>query len=485
MRLRAFAILVLAGCVLGACSDERPPESESTAAGSGGAGGMAQGAGGGASSSTGEGGGSNPPMPAPTLTLVSPPPGMAFDRRFVDVDVAYSVPKGGATVRLQRGEEILDERSLDASATMGAARLRLPLSRGAHPFVVTLVLPSGTTTAVETHLHGGRLVAASIDTMYAVRYGAIVQWGGGNPMPAKRDTPAKIVSVAEGGGALFVLDIEGHVFMATTEQPSFEPVAGLDDITALAPGGGHTLFLRADGRVFAAGLNGRGQLGVGDTESHPSIVEVPTTAEIVAIAASDDASFAVDANGLVHAWGSNDEGQLGIGDEDVSPHPTPLIVPNLVDIVDVAAGRDHVLALTTGGGVHAWGLGSSGQIGDGSAGILASRPQPVPLVLPDRVVALGARGNTSYAVLTSGDLLGWGQNSLAHLGVGDTNLRTKPTPCLVGAVRALSAGLTGAVVVDDAGGLQAWGSNASGQLGLPLPPEGPERSNLPVGVPWP
>ncbi|MDC3961088.1 RCC1 domain-containing protein [Polyangium jinanense] len=484
MRLRALAVLVLAGCVVAACSDDEPPASESTSAGSGGSGGMAPGTGGGGAGSGGEGGGSIP-TPDATLTLVSPPPGMAFERRFVDVDVAFSLPEGGATVRLQRGEEILDERSIDASATTGSARLRSPLTRGVNPFVVTLVLPSGKATTAETHLYGGRPVAASLDTMYAVHDGALVQWGGGNPIPAKREAPAGLVSVAEGGDSLFVLDAEGHVFMATADQPSFEPIVGLDDITAIAPGAGHILFLRADGRVFAAGLNGRGQLGTGDTESHTGIVEVPTTAEIVAIAASDDASFAVDVNGLVHAWGSNDEGQLGIGDEDISPHPSPLIVPNLVDIVDVAAGRDHVLAMTTGGNVYAWGLGSSGQIGDGSAGILASRPQPVPLVLPDRVLALGARGNTSYAVLTNGDLLGWGQNSLAHLGVGDTNVRTKPTPCLVGGVRAISAGLTGALVVDDTGGLQAWGSNASGQLALPLPPEGPERSSVPVGVPWP
>ncbi|HVK69526.1 MAG TPA: hypothetical protein VM694_33945, partial [Polyangium sp.] len=201
--------------------------------------------------------------------------------------------------------------------------------------------------------------------------------------------------------------------------------------------------------------------------------------------ASDDASFAVDTNGLVHAWGSNDEGQLGLGDEDTSPHADPLIVPNLVDIVDVAAGRDHVLALTAAGGLYAWGLGSSGQLGDGSAGILASKPQPVPLVLDGHAIALSARGNTSHVVLASGEHFVWGQNSLAQLGVGDTNMRTKPTPSLVGHVRAVSAGLTGGVAVDASGGLQAWGSNTSGQLGLPLPPEGPERSSVPVVVPWP
>jgi len=482
MSRRALAILALIGSVFAGCTgDPKADTSAATSTGSGGAG-----AGGGNASSTGEGGSSNPPASDPALTLVSPLPGMAFQRRHVDVDVSFSVPEGGATLRLKQGEQITDERSIDVTTTTGTARLRLPLFRGATPFVVTLDLPSGKTASVEGHLHGGRLVTASIDTMFAVREdGAVVQWGGGDPTPSKKDAPAGVVSLAEGAGVLFALDAEGHVFVATTGQPSFEPMAGLHDITAIAPGGGHALFLRADGRVLAAGPNDHGQLGTGDTESHPGVVEVAGISEIVAVAASSDASFAVDASGVVHAWGSNAEGQLGIGDQDTSPHPEPLIVPNLVDIVDVAAGRDHVLALTSSGGLYVWGLGSSGQLGDGSAGILASKSQPVPLVMPDRAVALDARGNTSYVVLADGKLLGWGQNSLAQLGVGDTHMRTKPTPCLVGGVRAVSAGLTGGAAVDGAGGLQAWGSNTSGQLALPLPPEGPERSSVPVGVPWP
>ncbi|UQA58958.1 RCC1 domain-containing protein [Polyangium aurulentum] len=481
MRLRALALLTLVGSVAIACSSEPPADTTTTAStGAGGAGGTAAGVGG-----TGGGGGSIPPVGDVKLTLVSPLPGMAFQRRHVDVDITFSVPEGGATLRLEHAGEIVDERAIDAAVTTGTARLRLSLSRGATPYVVTLASSSGKTATVEGHIHGGRLVTASIDTMFALHDGAVVQWGGGDPKPAKRNAPPGLVSVAEGAGSLFALDGEGQVFVATAGQPSFEPVAGLQDITAIAPGGGHALFLRADGRVFAAGPNDHGQLGAGDTGSHAGVVEVPNLVDIVAVAASDDASFAADAKGLVHAWGSNEDGQLGLGDEDASPHPAPLVVPNLGGIVDVAAGRDHVLALNDAGGVYAWGLGSSGQLGDGSAGILASKSQPVPIVLPDRAMALGARGNTSYAVLASGELLGWGQNSLAQLGVGDTNQRTKPTPCLVGGVRAVSAGLTGGVALDNPGGLQVWGSNTSGQLALPLPPDGPERSSVPVGVPWP
>ena len=325
MKLRALALCTLAGCVTVACSGD-PPAGTTTSAGSTGAGGA--GAGGSGGSSTGEGGSSIPDEEV-VLTLVSPLPGMAFERRHVDVDVSFSVPEGGATLRLTLDEVIADEQSIDATVTTATARLRLPRVRGANLFVVTLVSAAGKTVTVEGNLHGGRLATASIDTMFALRDGTLVQWGGGAPTPAKKDTPTALVSVAENGDTLFALDAEGHVFKAPAGQPAFEPVPGLEDIAAIAPGGGHALFLRADGRVFAAGLNNRGQLGAGDTESHPGVVEVLPLDEIVAIAASDDASFAVDTNGLVHAWGSNDEGQLGLPLPPEGPERSsvPVVVP--------------------------------------------------------------------------------------------------------------------------------------------------------------
>lgn len=492
-RSRAFAGLLLAAGLLGACSGEAP--SETTSGGAAGAGGETAGAGSGAAGTGGEtsssesagGTGSSTTQTGEfALALVGPPFDMAFQRRVVEVEVAFSLPEDGAKLRLQSGGATVDELVFDAAIENGTARLRLPLLRGATPFTVTATLPSGMALSVEGQLHGGSRVAASIDTMFALTGGAIVEWGGGEPAPAQKAAPPDIVSVTEGAGALFALDASGKVFIATAAQPSFAAIPGLDNITAVAPGGGgHALFLRTDGRVFAAGNNEHGQLGAGDTDSHAGVVEVLALDSAVAVVAANDSSFAVDDMGLVHAWGSNDDGQLGLGDQDAAPHPEPLVVPNLADIIDVAAGRGHVLALTADGGAYAWGLGTSGQIGDGSAGILASKPQPVPLVLPARALVLAARGNSSYAVLASGALLGWGQNSLAQLGVGDTNQRTEPTPCLVGEVRAIGAGLSGGVAVDAAGALQVWGSNASGQLALPLPPDGPQRSSTPVAVPWP
>ncbi len=131
------------------------------------------------------------------------------------------------------------------------------------------------------------------------------------------------------------------------------------------------------------------------------------------------------------------------------------------------------------------GRGSSGQLGHGSSGILASKSQPVPIDFQERALDVAASGNTSYAVLASGKLLAWGQNSSGQLGVGDTSARVAPTACLVGGVLAVGPGAVGALALDAKGALFAWGSNGSGQLSQPLPPAGPARSSTPVEVLWP
>jgi hypothetical protein len=486
----AFAIAAAAAATIAACSGD--PQHQSAAAGATGASGSAPGAGGTSSTGSGDGGGgaatsaggSGPVSGELALEIQGPPEGTAFERRWVSVRVTYSAPSPGATLILARGGSVIEEIPV-APVKDGAASLRLPLARGETPFTVSLAPASGEALVRERTLYGGRLVAAGQDTRFAIHGGKVAKWGAGDPTPKALDAAAPVTTITASGGKVLALDADGRVLAPSEVDGSLDVVPGLEDIVAVAPGGGHTLFLHADGKVFAAGSNDRGQLGVGDTEVHDAAVEVLALADVVAVAASDDASFAVAADGSLSAWGSNGEGQLGLGDEDASPHPQPVVVPGLGGVEDVTAGRDHALALTADGAVFAWGLGSSGQLGDGSSGILASKAQPVPITLAEPAIALAAEGNTSYAVLASGALFGWGQNSLAQLGVGDTSPRTKPAACLVGAARNVGAGTVGGLAWSHAGIVYAWGSNASGELGLPLPPDGPERSSAPVEVPPP
>jgi hypothetical protein len=91
---------------------------------------------------------------------------------------------------------------------------------------------------------------------------------------------------------------------------------------------------------------------------------------VTAIAAGMSHSLALKSDGTVWAWGLGASGQLGDGNF-YSSFPnygvaTPVQVTGLSSVISIAGGRDHSLALKSDGKVWAWGAGIKGQLGDGN-----------------------------------------------------------------------------------------------------------------------
>jgi alpha-tubulin suppressor-like RCC1 family protein len=82
-----------------------------------------------------------------------------------------------------------------------------------------------------------------------------------------------------------------------------------------------------------------------------------------AINVAATANFIFDWGESVWGWGRNTEGQLGLG--DYHERLAPVRVEGLEDVVGVALGEHHSLALTKEGEVWSWGKGSDGQLGHG------------------------------------------------------------------------------------------------------------------------
>ena len=205
------------------------------------------------------------------------------------------------------------------------------------------------------------------------------------------------------------------------------PVGGISRAVAVAASW-HTLALTADGQVFAWGRNTFGQLGngrFGIEEKEPSPVRVAGLADVVAIAAGWDHSLALTRSGTVYAWGSRSHGQLGDGVRETGrPIATPQPVPVLQDVVAIAAGGQHSLALRKDGTLFAWGSNWNGQLGNGKlkAGAHCSVPQPV--LGPDgkaalsKVTAISAGGLHSAAVTRDGQVFAWGYNGTGQIPTG-------------------------------------------------------------------
>jgi alpha-tubulin suppressor-like RCC1 family protein len=211
----------------------------------------------------------------------------------------------------------------------------------------------------------------------------------------------------------------------------------------------------------AWGFNEDGELGDGTTESSDMPVEVSGLSDVVAVAGGGHHSLALLKNGTVMAWGENFYGQLGNGTKANSL--VPVRVNGLSEVAAVAAGENDSLALRKNGTVMAWGRNSSGQLADGAT---ESSDVPVAVNKLSEVAAISAGGSFSLALLKNGSVVAWGENFYGQLGNGTKE--DSHVPVAVGrltGVVAVSGGFRHALALLSNGMVVAWGDNEYGQLG--------------------
>lgn len=240
-----------------------------------------------------------------------------------------------------------------------------------------------------------------------------------------------------GGHALAVLE-DGRVFswgnneagqlgdgsISSRDMTSVpRAVVGAAGARAVAAGGLHSVALRPDGTVLTWGHNQFGQLGLGSADTNPGTPTPvqPAVSRIKAIAAGGTHTLALKDDGTVWAWGRNTAGQVGNG--SIAPNnpgaaPVPTQVVDLTDVVAIAAGELHSVALKQDGSVWAWGANESGQLGIGRMG--PSEPRPVRVVSQLKFIEISAGVNHSNAMTDDGDVWSWGSNQIGQLGTGST-----------------------------------------------------------------
>lgn len=253
-------------------------------------------------------------------------------------------------------------------------------------------------------------------------------------------------------------------------------------IVATSPGGNHALALTADGKIYAWGNNGVGQLGDGTQVTKTVPVQVDASGAlagktVVAISAGGSHSLALTSDGMMYAWGDNFYGRLGDGTTQKRLSPVAVNATGALagkTVVAIEAGASHSMALTSDGLVFAWGYGFHGQLGNGST---VDQTTPVAVqtsgVLTGKtIIGISAGICHSAAVTVDGIIAAWGSNINGELGNNSTNPSSVPVQVIA------SGSLSGKVVTDvRAGGsftlaltsdgqVHSWGGNGSGQLGI-------------------
>eukprot|EP01116_Phalansterium_solitarium_P017283 TRINITY_DN4217_c0_g2_i1.p1 TRINITY_DN4217_c0_g2~~TRINITY_DN4217_c0_g2_i1.p1 ORF type:complete len:449 (+),score=-79.55 TRINITY_DN4217_c0_g2_i1:564-1910(+) len=233
-----------------------------------------------------------------------------------------------------------------------------------------------------------------------------------------------------------------------------------------------------NGALFAWGYNSNGQLGDGTiTDRYDATAvlqpEAWTRLNVMAIATGDFHSMALLSSGALYAWGYNDKGQLGDG-TTVSHNAKAVMPPEWIglNVKAIAAGSRHSLALLSDGTLYSWGSNAYGQLGDGTT---TDRYNVTAVVQPAtwtglNVTAIAAGFAHSMALLSNGTLFSWGFNEFGQLGDGTTTDRyiavvVQPETWTGLRVTAITAGSVHSMALLSNGALYAWGKNDLFQLG--------------------
>jgi alpha-tubulin suppressor-like RCC1 family protein len=251
--------------------------------------------------------------------------------------------------------------------------------------------------------------------------------------------------------ALFVLSAGTWATSVATQAEESE--TQLDGVVVVVNEACHSLALRADGTVWGWGCNSDWDLGATAPDGDDS-TSIPIQAtgldQVRALAFGYGHALAVRADGTVWAWGVNDHGQVGSPTADCPIHKRPcsqgpIPVPGLSEVKAVAATDYSSFALTVDGTVWAWGQNLLGELGTG--GPIDDRPAPTQLDMPTDVVAISAAGNRVMVLHGDGTVWQWGDD----LGATPTQVAG------LDGVRAVAVGDVRNLALLADGSVRAWG----------------------------
>nr|XP_009404858.1 PREDICTED: ultraviolet-B receptor UVR8 [Musa acuminata subsp. malaccensis] len=242
-------------------------------------------------------------------------------------------------------------------------------------------------------------------------------------------------------------------------------------IVSVTCGADHTTaYSESDEQVYSWGWGDFGRLGHGNSSDvfTPQPIKALQRLKIKQIACGDSHCLAVTMNGEVQSWGRNQNGQLGLGTTDDSLVPQKIQAFQGICVKMIAAGAEHTAAVTEDGDLYGWGWGRYGNLG------LADRndrltPEKVTSIKGENMVLVACGWRHTIAVSSSGNLYTYGWSKYGQLGHGD--FEDHLSPHLLEALKdscisQISGGWRHTMALTSDGRLYGWGWNKFGQLGV-------------------
>ncbi|CAG9333564.1 unnamed protein product [Blepharisma stoltei] len=183
----------------------------------------------------------------------------------------------------------------------------------------------------------------------------------------------------------------------------------------------HSLFLTHDGDVYATGRSANFAIAKPpfrkiNTHGFTSELYKIPIENITKIAAGQNHSLFLNDIGEVLGCGKNNYGQCGqVSTKYYVEEPTKMYMPE--KIKEIACGSKHSLALGESGKLYSWGCKIYGQVDGHRNGIYQEQSSPLPVEIPSehKIVKITAAFDRSGAWLENGEFWTWGGEDWRYL----------------------------------------------------------------------
>jgi alpha-tubulin suppressor-like RCC1 family protein len=213
------------------------------------------------------------------------------------------------------------------------------------------------------------------------------------------------------------------------------PPASRATITQIACGAFHSALVTDRGELLTWGCNLNGQLGLGHNFDVATPTALPASAfgdnSVQAVYCGANTTAAVSANGDLYTWGAGESGALGHNDKQDRWSPVP--VQDLVGqrIAKVACGEAHMIAYSDDKETFSWGWNACGQLGLGHCDDVL-RPSPIEVFRGQEVLELAAGAAHSVALVMIPKMnirqaFVFGANNCGQLGLPEKKSHSKPS----------------------------------------------------------
>ncbi len=219
----------------------------------------------------------------------------------------------------------------------------------------------------------------------------------GSATPVHVQVPGLVASVSAGDkrtcarttvgdvycwGSIWTARVQGIELSRAQLTPEKVPAA--PEMSSLAVGTFTTCGATLTGVLYCWEANPRGEMGIGTLDGSTIPVTIAGDVNFVQLAAGIVQTCGIATSGIGYCWGDDSFGELGIPPSLVAQRcdnqqlpcvTTPQPVIGTQRFVDISTGfGSHSCGVTTQGNLYCWGLGSSGQRGDGTSGGAISTP---------------------------------------------------------------------------------------------------------------